>query len=63
MSTDSEFELAHQNTTCLEQAAMNVFTGEFMQLLDGVYEIQDFNSMVNRQIRYYLTLNGEASRD
>jgi multidrug efflux pump subunit AcrB len=56
---DLEFELAHQNSEVLDQAVDSLrasYAG-----IDGVYEIQDSNSIGKRQLDINLTSMGEAA--
>ena len=56
---DLEFELAHQNSEVLDQAVDSLrasYAG-----IDGVYEIQDSNSIGKRQLDINLTPMGEAA--
>jgi multidrug efflux pump subunit AcrB len=56
---DLEFELAHQNNNILEQAVSSL--KESYETIDGVYEIQDSNSIGKRQLDIDLTPTGEAA--
>ncbi|WP_371195182.1 efflux RND transporter permease subunit [Glaciecola sp. SC05] len=56
---DLEFELAHQNSEILEQAVNALRTS--YGLIDGVFEIQDSNSIGKRQLDIELTPTGEAA--
>jgi multidrug efflux pump subunit AcrB len=56
---DLEFELAHQNSEVLEQAVDSLRAS--YEDIDGVYEIQDSNSIGKRQLDINLTPMGEAA--
>lgn len=56
---DLEFELAHQNSEVLEQAVSSLRTS--YEAIDGVYEIQDSNSVGKRQLDINLTPTGEVA--
>lgn len=56
---DLEFELAHQNSETLEQAVSSLRAS--YESLDGVYEVQDSNSIGKRQLDIHLTATGEAA--
>jgi multidrug efflux pump subunit AcrB len=56
---DLEFELAHQNSAVLEQAVSALRTS--YGLIDGVFEVQDSNSIGKRQLDIELTPTGEAA--
>ncbi|MFT5541570.1 MAG: multidrug efflux pump subunit AcrB [Glaciecola sp.] len=56
---DLEFELAHQDNLVLEQAVLSL--RESYESIDGVYEIQDSNSIGKRQLDISLTPTGEAA--
>jgi multidrug efflux pump subunit AcrB len=56
---DLEFELAHQNSAVLEQA-VDSLRASYADI-DGVYEIQDSNSIGKRQLDINLTPMGEAA--
>jgi len=56
---DLEFELAHQNSDVLEQAVDSLRAS--YATIDGVYEIQDSNSIGKRQLDINLTPTGEAA--
>jgi len=56
---DIEFELAHQDGNVLEEAVATL-KGRY-ETIDGVYEIQDSNSIGKRQVDINLTPVGEAA--
>jgi multidrug efflux pump subunit AcrB len=56
---DLEFELAHQNNDMLDQAVASL--KQSYQNIDGVYEVQDSNSIGKRQLDINLTATGEAA--
>ena len=56
---DVEFELAHQNSVVLEQAVSSLRAS--YETIDGVYEVQDSNSIGKRQLDINLTPTGEAA--
>ncbi len=56
---DLEFELAHQDNLVLEQAVLSL--RKSYESIDGVYEIQDSNSIGKRQLDISLTPAGEAA--
>lgn len=56
---DIEFELAHQDSDVLEKAVVNLKTS--YATMNGVYEIQDSNSIGKRQFDISLTPAGEAA--
>jgi multidrug efflux pump subunit AcrB len=56
---DLEFELAHQDSDVLEQAISNLRAS--YETIDGVYEVQDSNSIGKRQFDINLTPTGEAA--
>ncbi|MFT4714388.1 MAG: multidrug efflux pump subunit AcrB [Candidatus Azotimanducaceae bacterium] len=56
---DIEFELAHQDSEALEQAVSSL-RGSY-ESIDGVYEVQDSNSIGKRQLDINLTPTGEAA--
>ena len=56
---DLEFELAHQNSEVLEQAVTSLKAN--YETIDGVYEVQDSNSIGKRQLDIHLTPSGEAA--
>ncbi|MFT7403827.1 efflux RND transporter permease subunit [Zhongshania sp.] len=56
---DLEFELAHQNSDILEKAVSSL--RERYETIEGVYEVQDSNSIGKRQFDIHLTPAGEAA--
>jgi multidrug efflux pump subunit AcrB len=56
---DLEFELAHQDSVVLEQAVTSLRAS--YETIDGVYEVQDSNSIGKRQLDINLTPTGEAA--
>ena len=56
---DLEFELAHQDSVVLEQAVTSLRSS--YETIDGVYEVQDSNSIGKRQLDINLTPTGEAA--
>jgi multidrug efflux pump subunit AcrB len=56
---DIDFELSHQNRGILEQAVSSLRTN--YESMQGVYEIQDSNSIGKRQLDINLTAAGEAA--
>ncbi|MFT6906404.1 MAG: multidrug efflux pump subunit AcrB [Oleiphilaceae bacterium] len=56
---DLEFELAHQDSAILEQAIASLRAS--YETIDGVYEVQDSNSIGKRQFDINLTPIGEAA--
>jgi multidrug efflux pump subunit AcrB len=56
---DVEFELAHQNSDILEQAVIRL--RERYETIEGVYEVQDSNSIGKRQFDIHLTPAGEVA--
>jgi multidrug efflux pump subunit AcrB len=56
---DVEFELAHQNSDILEQAVSSL--RERYETIEGVYEVQDSNSIGKRQFDIHLTPAGEVA--
>jgi multidrug efflux pump subunit AcrB len=56
---DVEFELAHQDSAVLEQAVSSL--RDSYESMDGVYEVQDSNSIGKRQLDIHLTPTGEAA--
>jgi multidrug efflux pump subunit AcrB len=56
---DLEFELAHQDSETLEQAVSSLRAS--YETIDGVYEVQDSNSIGKRQLDITLTPAGEAA--
>ena len=56
---DIEFELAHQDSEDLEQAVSSLRAS--YETIDGVYEVQDSNSIGKRQLDINLTPTGEAA--
>ncbi|MFT6270707.1 MAG: multidrug efflux pump subunit AcrB [Alphaproteobacteria bacterium] len=56
---DLEFELAHQDNAVLDQAVSSLRAN--YETLDGVYEVQDSNSIGKRQLDINLTSAGEAA--
>ena len=56
---DFDFELSHQNRGILEQAVSSLRTN--YESMQGVYEIQDSNSIGKRQLDINLTDAGEAA--
>jgi len=56
---DLEFELAHQDSVALEQAVTSLRSS--YETIDGVYEVQDSNSIGKRQLDINLTPTGEAA--
>jgi multidrug efflux pump subunit AcrB len=56
---DVEFELAHRDSVVLEQAVLGLKAN--YETLDGVYEVQDSNSIGKRQLDINLTPTGEAA--
>ncbi|MFT6776463.1 MAG: multidrug efflux pump subunit AcrB [Paraglaciecola sp.] len=56
---DLEFELAHRDSVVLEQAVSSLRAS--YETIDGVYEIQDSNSIGKRQLDIDLTPTGEAA--
>jgi multidrug efflux pump subunit AcrB len=56
---DLEFELAHQDSDILDQAIDSL--RDSYETIDGVYEIQDSNSIGKRQFDINLTPIGEAA--
>jgi multidrug efflux pump subunit AcrB len=56
---DVEFELAHQNSDILEQAVNRL--RERYETIEGVYEVQDSNSIGKRQFDIHLTPAGEVA--
>jgi multidrug efflux pump subunit AcrB len=56
---DLEFELAHQDSETLEQAVSSLRAS--YESIEGVYEVQDSNSIGKRQLDITLTPTGEAA--
>jgi multidrug efflux pump subunit AcrB len=56
---DLEFELAHQNSTVLDQAVFSLKRS--YEAIEGVYEVQDSNSIGKNQLDINLTPTGEAA--
>jgi multidrug efflux pump subunit AcrB len=56
---DLEFELAHQDSETLEQAVSSLRAS--YESIEGVYEVQDSNSIGKRQLDIMLTPTGEAA--
>jgi multidrug efflux pump subunit AcrB len=56
---DLEFELAHQDNVILEQAVSSLRAS--YENIDGVYEVQDSNSIGKRQLDINLTPTGQAA--
>jgi multidrug efflux pump subunit AcrB len=56
---DLEFELAHQNSEVLDQAVSSLRAS--YASINGVYEVQDSNSIGKRQLDINLTPTGEAA--
>ncbi|MFT7505509.1 MAG: multidrug efflux pump subunit AcrB [Gammaproteobacteria bacterium] len=56
---DLKFDLAHQNSKVLEQAVASLRAS--YETIDGVYEVQDSNSIGKRQLDIHLTPAGEAA--